>query len=137
MSTGKLPPTPEPLTVTERTLQMLREVEQLRHDRKAEDLRRQLTQLEQQMEPYEAISLVGRPVTDKRLGAGVITAQERNCITVAYSPEEQKRYVLSSRFRALPDFPESREVIADFTKYEQLLSAHARLTRELETLESE
>ena len=137
MSTGNFSPTPEALSVTERTRQMLCEVEQLRRNRKAQDLQQQITRLEQQMEPYGAICLVGRPVTDRRLGSGVITAQEQNRITVEYSPGEQKRYVLSSRFRALPEFPESREVIAAFTEYEQLLQTRDRLQRELDRYTAE
>ena len=126
---------PKQPSATQLALQYLQEVEQERHQRKISALEEKLRDLDRQIAPYAAVNLVGTPVTDKLCGAGTVTAQTENRITVTYDGCS-KTYTLSRRFSYRPSFPGDRELVEQFTRYEQLLQTRERTRRELEGLQA-
>lgn len=100
---------------------------------KIASVRAAIHELDVQMEPFQAISLMNVEVYAEKYGVGYVIDQKINHITVQFAAC-QKKYHLHQRFFQHPSFEDDQTVIAAFTEYETLADKKARLEKELNTL---
>ena len=110
--------------------QARREAERLE---RISELERQLSELERDCDEAAEISLTGVRVTADKYGEGVVIGQDGNRISVRFA-EEEKSYVLSSRFSARPRFEDDEYIVSVFTRYGTAQERMKYIRKELELL---
>lgn len=121
-------------SIKEYTLEQLREKERLELEAKKNALLDEIRQLEDEIEKYEEIDLIGVQVTDKLTGAvGVIVSQETNSIEVEYE-DTTKAYIINKQFVSRPRFEDDEEIVEAFTEYAVINKRIDTLKRELSVL---
>lgn len=92
-----------------------------------------LMELRAQIEPYQAISLLGVQVSQKQSGVGTVIAQNANMITVQYG-QERKNYIIHENYPLRPTFEDDMEIVAAMTAYDALLKEQKNLEGQLRKL---
>ena len=89
--------------------------------------------VENQIEDYRSISLVGTQVHMKALGTGIVVSQNINIIRVKFGDIE-KQYILSTKFPMRPTFEDDADIIAAMTDYDQKLKDLDSLKKKLASM---
>lgn len=77
--------------------------------------------------------MTGVRVTADKYGEGVVIGQDGNRISVRLA-EEEKSYILSSRFSARPRFEDDEYIVSVFTRYGTAQERMKYICKELELL---
>ena len=100
---------------------------------KIQKLQSELEELERKAEACEEISLLNVEVTSAQYGKGIITAQDKNKITVQFGSEE-KKYILDEKYTARPAFENDAELIRTFTEYGRIQDEIRNVKREIQKI---
>ncbi len=77
----------------------------------------QIRVLENQLDVYRSISLVGTQVQMKNLGTGIVIEQNGNVIRVRFA-EIEKQYFISKKYPMRPTFEDDEVIVEAMTDYE-------------------
>ena len=77
----------------------------------------QIRVLENQLDAYRSISLVGTQVQMKNLGTGIVIEQNANVIRVRFG-EVEKQYFISKKYPMRPTFEDDEVIVEAMTDYE-------------------
>ena len=99
------------------TLEQQRKAEEKERQAAIDLLEEQICSLEQQIDVYRSISLVGTQVHMKTLGTGVVIAQNINMIRVRFGDTE-KQFIISKKFPMRPIFEDDAEIVEAMTDFE-------------------
>lgn len=80
----------------------------------------QIRILENQLDVYRSISLVGTQVQMRLLGTGVVVEQDINRVRVRFGDVE-KQYFISKKYPMRPTFEDDAEIVEAMTEYEAKL----------------
>lgn len=92
-----------------------------------------IREVEEELDIYRAISLVGVQVYQKKEGYGIVVRQNVNQIAVEFETGE-KAYIVSTKFPMRPTFEDDAEIVAAMTDYEEKLKELKRLQDQLKKL---
>lgn len=76
----------------------------------------QIRLLENQIDEYRSISLVGTRVYMRALGDGIVIRQKENSICVRFG-EIEKQYIISKKYPMRPTFEDDEEIVEAMTQY--------------------
>ena len=93
----------------------------------------QIEALEDEIDQFSEISLVGVSVWQKAYGEGIITRQEMNKIWVDFSGTE-RAFTIHRDYIARPTFEDDEEIVGMLTEYGDLTQKLADLRRQLDRL---
>ena len=96
-------------------------------------LEEQIRVLENQIDVYRSISLVGTQVHMKALGTGVVIQQNVNMIKVRFGDTE-KQFIISTKYPMRPTFEDDAEIVEAMTDYEVKLKELDALRKKLAAL---
>lgn len=108
------------------TLEQQRKAAEEERQAAIDEIDEQILVLENQIDVYRSISLVGTQVQMRTLGTGVVVEQDVNRVRVRFG-ETEKQYFISKKYPMRPTFEDDAEIVEAMTKYEAKL-------KELETL---
>jgi len=115
------------------TLEQKRKEEEEERQAAIDLLEEEIRLLENQIDEYRAISLVGTQVYQKAYGTGVIIQQNINMIRVRFG-ELEKQYIISKKFPMRPTFEDDAEIVEAMTEYEIKLKELDVLKKKLKAL---
>lgn len=92
-----------------------------------------IREVEEVLDVYRAISLVGVQVYQKKEGYGIVVRQNVNQIVVKFETGE-KTYIVSTKFPMRPTFEDDAEIVAAMTDYVEKLGELKRLQDQLKKL---
>ena len=102
------------------TLEQKRKAEEEERQAAIDEVDDQIRILENQIDIYRSISLVGTHVQMKGLGTGIVIQQNANLIRVRFGDIE-KQYFISRKFPMRPTFEDDAEIVDAMTEYEAKL----------------
>ena len=102
------------------SLEQKRKAEEEERQAAIEEIDEQIRILENQIDVYRSISLVGTQVHMKGLGSGIVIQQDVNLIRVRFGNVE-KQYFISKKFPMRPTFEDDAEIVDAMTEYEAKL----------------
>ena len=109
------------------TLEQQRKAEEEERQAAIDEIDEQIRILENEIDVYRSISLVGTQVHMKSLGVGIVVEQIVNRIRVRFGDVE-KQFFVSKKFPMRPTFEDDAEIVEAMTEYEAKL-------KELESLQ--
>jgi hypothetical protein len=115
------------------TLEQQRKEEEEERQTKIDLLEEQIRVLENQIDVYRSISLVGTQVHMKALGTGVVIQQNVNMIKVRFGDTE-KQFIISTKYPMRPTFEDDAEIVEAMTDYEVKLKELDALRKKLAAL---
>lgn len=115
------------------TLEQQRKEEEEERQTKIDLLEEQIRVLENQIDVYRSISLVGTQVHMKALGTGVVIQQNVNMIKVRFGDTE-KQFIISTKYPMRPTFEDDAEIVEAMTDYEVKLRELDALRKKLAAL---
>lgn len=115
------------------TIEQQRKAEAEERQAAIDALEEQIRMVENQIEDYRSISLVGTQVHMKALGTGIVVSQNINIIRVKFGDIE-KQYILSTKFPMRPTFEDDADIIAAMTDYDQKLKDLDSLKKKLASM---
>lgn len=102
------------------TLEQKRKAEEEERQAAIDEIDEQIRILENQLDVYRSINLVGTQVHMKSLGTGIVVEQSINRIRVRFA-EVEKQYFVSKKFPMRPTFEDDGEIVEAMTEYESKL----------------
>lgn len=124
---------PKKDTIKAYTLEQKRKEEEEERQAAIDLLEEEIRLLENQIDEYRAISLVGTQVYQKAYGTGVIIQQNINMIRVRFG-ELEKLYIISKKFPMRPTFEDDAEIVEAMTEHEIKLKELDVLKKKLKAL---
>jgi len=124
---------PKKESIRDYTLQQLREAEEAKLQAQIDELETKIQDLEDQMDIYRSINLVGVKVFQKALGEGTVIMQDMNKIRVRFGCEE-KSFVIHKQYHLRPTFEDDTEIVEAMTEYADKSEEIKMLVKQLERL---
>lgn len=115
------------------TLEQKRKEEEEERQAAIDLLEEEIRVLENQIDEYRSISLVGTQVCQKAYGTGVVIQQNINMVRVRFG-ELEKQYIISKKFPMRPTFEDDAEIVEAMTEYEIKLKELDVLKKKLAAL---
>ena len=115
------------------TAEQQRKAEEAERQAVIDALEAQIMQLENQIDIYRSISLVGTQVYHKSLGTGIVTQQNINMVRVRFA-ETEKQFIISTKFPMRPTFEDDAEIVTAMTDYEAKMKELESLKKKLMSL---
>ena len=100
------------------------------------ELEGKIETLEQSLDSFEEIPLLGVQVTTVKYGTGVVVWQDADAIKVRFENEE-KKYFLDEKYTARPRFEDDDLIISAYTQYARDREELAKLRKQLVKLQKE
>ena len=115
------------------TAEQLRKAEAAERQAAIDAIEQQIIQLENQIDVYRSIFLVGTQVHHKSWGTGIVTQQNINMVRVRFG-EIEKQFIISTKFPMRPTFEDDAEIVAAMTDYEAKMKELDSLKKKLMSL---
>lgn len=108
----------------------LKKEDEEKRQEEIEKIEQQILNLENQINEYRSISLIGTQVQYNKLGVGTVVQQDINKVRVRFEDVE-KQFIISKKYPMRPVFEDDAEIVAVMTDYEVKLKELEGLQKKL------